>query len=212
MKMVYVYVLDTLADWETGYVTAELNSGRFFKKNGEHIILKTVSCSKEPIKTMGGMTVVPDCLIDDIVVSKTSILLLPGANTWSEEKHGAVIEKAKELLNCGGTVCAICGATVALANEGVLDNRAHTSNGAGFLEMMSSVYKGQSFYIDQPSVVDGNLITANCTGTLLWAKQIIESLDIFSEATLSAWYDYFSTGKSEYFFALMQTLPSADEM
>ena len=33
MFTVYVYVLDTLADWELGYVTAELNSGRFFKKD-----------------------------------------------------------------------------------------------------------------------------------------------------------------------------------
>ena len=30
MFTVYIYVLDTLADWELGYVTAELNSGRFF--------------------------------------------------------------------------------------------------------------------------------------------------------------------------------------
>ncbi len=32
MYTIYVYVLDTLADWEIGYVTAELHSGRFFKK------------------------------------------------------------------------------------------------------------------------------------------------------------------------------------
>lgn len=32
MFKVYIYVLDTLADWELGYVTAELNSRRFFKK------------------------------------------------------------------------------------------------------------------------------------------------------------------------------------
>ena len=28
---IYIYALDTLADWELGYVTAELNSGRFFR-------------------------------------------------------------------------------------------------------------------------------------------------------------------------------------
>ena len=33
MFTVYVYALDTLADWELGYVIAELNSGRFFKKD-----------------------------------------------------------------------------------------------------------------------------------------------------------------------------------
>lgn len=32
MFKVYIYVLDTLADWELGYVTAELNSGRFSEK------------------------------------------------------------------------------------------------------------------------------------------------------------------------------------
>lgn len=36
MFTIYVYVLDTLADWELGYVISELNSGRFFKK-GEQV-------------------------------------------------------------------------------------------------------------------------------------------------------------------------------
>ncbi|MDO5559222.1 MAG: type 1 glutamine amidotransferase family protein [Oscillospiraceae bacterium] len=211
MITVYVYVLDTLADWETGYVTSELNSGRFFRKDAQRVSLKTVSCSKEPVKTMGGMTVVPDCLVDDIVVSQSSVLLLPGANTWNDPKHNAVIKKAGQMLSSGAAVCAICGATEALANFGLLDNRPHTSNGPGFLEMISPGYTGQRFYKDQPSVKDNNLITAACTGALLWTKQIIEYLDVFQADTLKAWYDYFSTGSPESFFALMQTLPAAGE-
>lgn len=58
---------------------------------------------------MGGLTIVPDCLINDIVVSKTSMLLLPGADTWNDPKHVAVIEKASEFLTLGAAVCAICG-------------------------------------------------------------------------------------------------------
>lgn len=88
----------------------------------------------------------PDCLIDDIAVKETSVLLLPGANTWSEPKHGAIIEKARELRTVGATV-----------------------------------------------------------GALLWAKQIIEYLGFFRADTLELWYEYFSTGKAEAFFALMQT-------
>ena len=210
MFTVYVYVLDTLADWEMGYVTAELNSGRFLKKGAPQISLKTVSDSKAPIRTMGGLTVLPDCLIDDIVVSETSVLILPGANTWSDPKHGAILEKAGELLGVGATVCAICGATTALANTGLLDHRIHTSNGTGFLDLFAPGYKGQSFYIDQLSVADDNLITAGSTGGLLWAKQIIERLGVFQADTLEAWYVYFSTGKTEHFYALMQTLPSSN--
>ncbi len=211
MITMYVYVLDTLADWELGYVTSELNSGRFFKKDAQRISLKTVSHSNEPIRTMGGLTIVPHCLIDDMIVSETSALLLPGANTWSDPKHGAIIEKAREFLSAGAVVGAICGATAALANIGILDNRRHTSNGTGFLEMFSPCYKGQSFYIDEPSVADNNLITAGSAGGLLWAKQIIEYLGVFQSETLEAWYLYFSTGKPEHFFALMQTLPSNNE-
>lgn len=211
MITMYIYILDTLADWELGYVTSELNSGRFFKKDAQRISLKTVSCSKEPIRTMGGLTIVPDCLIDDMVVNETSVLLLPGANTWSDPKHGTIIKKVSEFLSVGALVGAICGATAALANVGLLDKRPHTSNGEGFLEMVSPCYKGQSFYMDDSSVADNNLITAGSTGGLLWAKQIIEHLGVFQSDTLEAWYNYFSNGKPEHFFALMQTLPSNKE-
>jgi putative intracellular protease/amidase len=211
MKTVYVYVLDTLADWELGYVTAELNSGRFFKQGARRVPLKTVSCSKEPVRTMGGMTIIPDCLIADIAANETNMLLLPGANTWSDPKHSVIIEKAGEFLSLGASVCAICGATAALADFGLLDKRPHTSNGPGFLEMVSPGYKGQSFYVDKPSVADNNLITAGSTGALPWAKQIIEHLGVFESDTLESWYKYFSTGEPEHFFALMRSLPSGDE-
>jgi len=76
----------------------------------------------------------------------------------------------------------------------------------GYLEMCSPRYKGQPFYVDKPSVADRNLITASSTGALLWAKQIIERLEVFRPDTLEAWYHYFSSGKEQHFFALMQTL------
>lgn len=206
MFTVYVYALDTLADWELGYVTAELNSGRFFKKGAQGVSVKTVGISKKPVKTMGGLTIIPDCIIGDIKVSEESVLLLPGANTWDNLEHSVIIEKAGEFLSAGALVCAICGATAALANAGLLDQRPHTSNGIGYLEMVSPCYKGQNLYVDEPSVAEHNLITASSTGALLWAKQIIERLNVFQPDTLDAWYAYFSTGEAKHFFALMQTL------
>lgn len=212
MNTIYVYVMDTLADWELGHLTAELNSGRFFKQGAQQVTLKTVSYSKAPITTMGGMTIIPECDIDDIVVSEANILLLPGSDTWNDPKHGAVIEKASAFLSLGAKVGAICGATAALANAGLLDERTHTSNGPGFLDMIAPSYKGQSFYVDEPSVAKDNLITASSTAGLLWAKQIIEQLDVFESNTLDAWYNYFNTGEAEYFYALMQSLPANNKV
>lgn len=209
MFTVYVYILDTLADWELGYVIAELNSRRFFKENAPNVSVKTVGITKEPVKTMGGLTITPDCTLSDIAVNEKSVLLLPGANTWNDPIHGTVIEKADRLLSAGAMVCAICGATAALANAGLLNQRLHTSNGAGYLEMFSPAYKGQKFFVDAPSVADHNLITAGSTGALLWAKQIIEGLGVFQPDTLDAWYKYFSRGEAQHFLTLMQTLPAS---
>ena len=204
MRKVYIYLLNTMADWEIGHISAELNSRRFFKKDAEEIDLKYVSVSKEIVKTMGDLTVTPDCLVDDISIDEKTVLIFPGADTWNDESNNKVLEKAVEVLDANGTVCAICGATVALAKKGLLDQCSHTSNGKGFLEMFVPEYKGTDFYVDSPAVADKNLITAGATGSLLWAKLIIERLNVFSDKALESWYNYFKTGKAEYFFALMQ--------
>ena len=206
MITVYIYLLATLADWEIGSLTAELNSKRFFRPDAPQLIVKTVAVSKDPVKTMGGLTIIPDCTIDEIEMTEKTVLILPGADTWSDVENAQIIQKASVLLSKGGSVCAICGATVALANAGILNDRPHTSNGKGFLDMFCPDYKGQKFYIDQPAVSDGNLITGSATGSLMWAKLIIEKLDVFKPETLEAWYAYFSTGKAERFFAMMQSL------
>lgn len=209
MFTIYIYLPDTLADWELGHITAELQSQRFFKKDAPHLELKTVGYCREPVRTMGGLTVVPDCAAGDIATGEKSVLLLPGANTWSDPRHGAIVEKAGEFLAAGAAVGAICGATAALAGAGLLDDRPHTSNGPGFLEAAVPGYRGQRFYVDAPSVADGGLFTASCTGALLWARQILSYLGVFEADTLAAWYAYFCTGAPEHFFALMRSVAAA---
>lgn len=210
MYTIYVYLLDTMADWELGHITAELHSRRFFQKDAPELVLKTVSDSKSPVRTMGGLTVTPDCPVEEIAVDETGVLLLPGANTWGDPRHGAVLQTAGRLLADGGTVAAICGATVALAGAGLLDRRAHTSNGPGFLDMMAPGYQGRAHYVDQPAVADGNLITAGSTGGLPFAREVLARLGVFAPDTLEAWYAYFSTGRPEAFYALMASLPAGE--
>lgn len=206
MTTVYVYVMNTMADWEIGYCLAELHSKRFFRKNAKEIMVKTVSHSKNPVTSMGGLTIVPDMLIKDIQVNKDNVLILPGSDTWGEPENFEILEIAKQFLEANGLVTAICGATVALANVGILDDKKHTSNGVGFLNMFCPSYKGTELYSDQPAVRDGNLITAAATGAIEMTKLILEYLDVFGTDTLEHWYVYFSTGDASEFFAMMQSL------
>ena len=206
MTTVYVYLMNTMADWEIGYCLAELHSKRFFRKDAGEISVKTVSISKDTGKSMGGLTIIPDMTIEDIQVNKDNVLILPGSDRWSASENFWILEIAKRFLEAGGLVAAICGATVALANMGILDDKKHTSNGAGFLNMFCPEYKGTDNYIDKPAVRDGNLITAAATGALEMTRLILEYLDVFGADTLEHWYAYFSTGNADEFFAMMQSL------
>src|SRR5688572_2691020 len=151
MKTVYVYVLDTMADWEVGYATAELNSGRYLKSKEWQVVV--CAATKDPITTMGGMTIKPGASIAEVTPDNASMLILPGADTWFKPGHAPLIEKVKALLKNDVPVAAICGATGALAEAGILDDKKHTSNGLPYLKMFCPHYNGEQNYQDELVVV-----------------------------------------------------------
>jgi len=200
----YLYVLNTMADWEIAYLTAELNSGRFLK-NGKVTISK-MSKNSNPVISMGGMSINVDLQLSEVEFSAGDLLILPGADTWMEEEHRCVIEMVESLTERGVIVAAICGATVALAKAGILNSRKHTSNGRGFLEMMCPEYKGSDNYIDCPAVCAGNLITASGLAPLDFTYEILKRTAVMKEETATAWYKLYSTKESQYFYELMASM------
>ena len=66
-------------------------------------------------------------------------------------------------------------------------------------------YVTASLYINELSVINDNVITASSAGSLLWAKQIIEYLNIYSAKTIEAWYNYYLTGDAKYYIELMSS-------
>ncbi len=205
-KHAYLYVLDTMADWETGYLIAELNSGRYFKKNTEKFTVKTLGVNKKPIVTMGGIKITPDVLVDDLTIDNTDLLILPGADTWLDTIHAPLLAKAKDLIEADICVAAICGATIALANAGLLDNHRHTSNDLGYLKSVCPNYRGEHYYKQEPAATDGNLITAPGIAPLEFAYAVLKNLDVFSPQTLDSWYKLYLTKEAACFFSLMESL------
>ncbi|MBE1444825.1 DJ-1/PfpI family protein [Paenibacillus sp. OAS669] len=135
---------------------------------------------------------------------------LPGADNWKDPMNGPIIEKAKQLLNAGGNVAAICGATLALGDAGLLDDRQHTSNSLEYLNLFSPSYKGAARYKNEKIVTDGNLITTGSAGAIELAREVIALLGLFAEETLEAWYNYFTSGDPKYFYAMMETLQDSN--
>lgn len=186
--LIYVYIPDMLSDWEPSYVLPELNSGQFFKKGAPAFTVKTCAPTLAPVTTMGGLRVVPDLTVDEIDAANCALLLLPGSYKWMEPGHDQILAKTRECLDRGVTVGAICAATLALAQAGLLDTHRHTSNDLPFMKQICPQYRGGDLYQEQSAVTDGNLITARGTAPLEFACAIFKKLDVFSPETLEAWY------------------------
>ncbi|WP_426982569.1 type 1 glutamine amidotransferase family protein [Bacillus cabrialesii] len=205
-KRVYLYVFHTMSDWEYGYLIAELNSGRYFKKDIAPLKIVTVGANKETITTMGGLHIKPDISLDECNLERYDLVILPGGNTWGEDIHQPILKKVGEALKLGTIVAAICGATLGLANDGYLDSRKHTSNDLEYLKMVCPAYKGEELYEKGSAVSDENLVTASGIAPLEFAMEVLKKLDVFAPDTLHSWYKLNQTHKSEYFFELMNTL------
>ena len=109
MKNIYMYVQDTMADLEHGYLMHALSLQDML---GEpKVKLLTVSKGKKSIKTAGGMTIVPDFNLYDIDTANTDALLLIGGDSWLNNEQDDVLELASKLLQENILVGAICGAT-----------------------------------------------------------------------------------------------------
>jgi len=205
MKL-YLYVLDTLADWEIGYLTAELRSRRFFADRDLVVPIVKVGASLDEITTMGGMAIRPDLALDQLELEDDDLLLLPGADTWFEPANRGILLVAKERIARDLPVAAICGATFGLASVGALDAKRHTSNDPGYLKAVAKDYAGQALYLELPAVSDRKLVTASGLSALDFTYEVIKVLGVFRPETLEAWKGLNRTARPEYFHAMMESL------
>jgi putative intracellular protease/amidase len=177
-QTVHLFVFTTLSDWEPSYVLPMLNDAA-----GRYRVC-TVGVSREPVKTLGGVTILPDMTLAELEPTQSALLILPGSDDWAQGKYPEAIEKAKAFLAADVPVAAICGATAGLALAGVLDDRPHTSNAREYLQALH--YRGEAYYQDQPVVTDGDLITANGTAPIEFAYHILKKLQVHSLRVLDA--------------------------
>lgn len=205
-KKVYLYVFNTMSDWEVGYLIAELNSGRYFRKGLAPIEVVTVGVDKSPVTTMGGIDVLPRVSVDECMLESTDVLVLPGGDTWMETIHEPILKKAATSLEQGHIVAAICGATFGLARMGLLDSRSHTSNDLEYMKMICPHYMGEKYYERVPAVTDDNLVTASGIAPLEFAMHVLQVLDVFTPETLDSWFKLYQTHDPKYFFELMNSI------
>ncbi|RZS87268.1 DJ-1/PfpI family protein [Motilibacter rhizosphaerae] len=192
MQDVALYLPETAADWEFGYVTAGVTSFG----GGDRFRLVTAG---EPsgVTTMGGLRVTPHVAVADLDPARLAVLVLPGAATWGEG-HEEVLALAADCLARDVPVAAVCGATYGLARAGLLDDRQHTSNAPDFLAGAPG-YAGADRYEEARVVVDRGLVTAPATAPVDFARAVFAQIGLFPPHVLDAWYGLYTTGERRYF-------------
>ena len=189
-RSIHVVVFDGFADWEPAHALAELR--RWGKR-----AVRVVGFASSPVISMGGLTVYPDVVLEDVEVDDVELLILPGGDMWERSTYPRPVLESliTRLVATETPVAAICGATLALGRARVLDERQHTSNMRDYLSVHVPEYSGGSHYVEAPAVRDRHVITASGLAPVDFAREIFAELQIFNARDEALWYTMFKEGR-----------------
>jgi putative intracellular protease/amidase len=188
VSAVHVLVFEGFADWEPAHALAEL------RRSGKLQVL-SVGFDELPVRSMGGLRVLPDTTLAEVNPEQVRLLIMPGGDQWEGEYPRPELERLlRALIDRRVPIAAICAATLALGRMGLLDRRRHTSNMADYLPKAVPEYRGERYYVDALAVRDDGIITASGLGSIEFAREIFAELDIMPESDRALWYQVFKQG------------------
>lgn len=131
-------------------------------------------------------------------------LILIGGYGWLDDKTSdMVIPIVKKAIEKGIIVGAICNAASFLAKHGFLNNVKHTGNGLEQLKLWGgNNYTNQAGYINEQAVSDKRIVTANGTGELEFAKELLLLLENDTPDQIEMFYRFNKEG----FIKMMQII------
>lgn len=186
-KEILIFIFDGYADWEPAYLCSELNS------QDTGYAVKTVGLDREPKVSMGGFRILPDYSVED-APADFYMLVLTGGMAWMEQRNNAVLPLVQYAVGKGIPVGAICNAVNFMAENGFLDEVRHTGNTLEFMKSQAPHYKGDAGFLEQQAVCDSGVVTANGSGALEFAREILILLKVKTEEKAWEWYGLHKSG------------------
>jgi len=187
MKEVLIFIFNGYADWESAFIGSELNGA------DSGYIVKTISLDKSPKTSMAGFKVTPDYSVEDYPHT-FSLLILTGGNAWMGKSNNSILPVVQYAVNNHIPVGAICNAVNFMAENGFLDHIRHTGNTMEFMKSQAPHYRGEPYFVEQQAVCDSNIITANGTAALEFAREILLLLQAKPDSAIWQWYNGHKNG------------------
>ena len=192
-EILYILLPDYAAH-EAVYLSQAIASDEYAMKEHPKYVNKVVAPTLEPVKSIGGFRTVPDYSFDTMPDDYAALVLIGGFG-WMTPVADRVVPIVRRAVEQGRIVGAICNAASFMAKHGFLNNVRHTGNGIGQLKMWGGeCYVNQDGYIHEQAVSDGNIVTANGSATLEFAKELLSLLQNDTPERIEMYYQFNKQG------------------
>ena len=179
---------------EVVYLAQAIASDDFALKENPKYVNKIVSPSMEPVKSIGGFRTLPDYSFDTMPDDYAALVLIGGFG-WTTPAADQVIPLVRKAIESGKIVGAICNAASFMAKCGFLNGVRHTGNGPEQLQLWGGKnYTNPGGYVHKQAMRDKNIVTANGSGTLEFAKELLLLLENDTPERIEMYYQFNKQG------------------
>ena len=192
-EILYILLPDYAAH-EAVYLSQAIASDEFAIKQNPKYINKIVAPQMEPVKSIGGFLTLPDYSFDTMPDDYAALVLIGGFG-WATSAANRVVPIVRQAIEKGRIVGAICNAASFMAKNGFLNSVKHTGNGLDQLQIWGGKnYVNQSGYVHAQAVCDKNIVTANGSASLEFAKELILLLKNDTPERIEMYYQFNKQG------------------
>ncbi len=192
-EILYVLLPDYAAH-EAVYLTQAVASDEYALKDNPKYVNKVVAPTADPVKSIGGFRTVPDYSFDTMPDDYAALVLIGGFG-WSTPVAEKVVPLVSRAIEKGVVVGAICNAASFMAKHGFLNNVRHTGNGPEQLKLWGGDnYPYLGGYVHSQAARDRNIVTANGSATLEFAKELLLALENDTPERIEMYYQFNKQG------------------
>lgn len=192
-EILYILLPDYAAH-EAVYLSQAIASDEYALKEHPLYVNKIVAPTLEPVKSIGGFRTLPDYSFDTMPEDYAALVLIGGFG-WSTPVAERVIPIVKQAVDNGKIVGAICNGASFLAKCGLLNNVRHTGNGPEQLQLWGGEnYTNPEGYVHAQAVSDKNIVTANGSATLEFARELLLLLENDTPERIEMYYQFNKQG------------------
>ena len=192
-KILYILLPDYAAH-EVVYLSQAIASDEYALKENPRYVNKAVAPTMEPVKSIGGFRTLPDYSFDTMPDDYAALVLIGGFG-WTTPIAEQVVPIIRKAIEKGKIVGAICNGASFMAKCGLLNKVKHTGNGLDQLKLWGGDnYTNFDGYIHAQAVSDGNIVTANGSATLEFAKELLSLLENDTPERIEMYYQFNKQG------------------